>query len=151
MQVVLALCQDGGEFAESLAHEAGLHTHCGHAHFAFEFGFGHERGDRIDDDDVEGIGAGECFANGQGFFAAVRLGDEQVIQIHAELFGISRIEGVLGIDERRETAGFLGVGDDVEHQRGFAGGFRAENFNDAAARQCRPRRGRDQPPEHRSE
>ena len=90
MQVVLDLLQDGRELAQRLAHQAGLHAHGGHAHFAFEFGFGHERGDGIDDDHVQRIGAGQRFANGQRFFAAVRLGDEQIVEVHAELFGVSR-------------------------------------------------------------
>ena len=38
------------------------------------------------------------------------------------------------VNERREAAGLLRVGDDVQHQRGFAGRFRAVNFHDAAAR-----------------
>ena len=39
------------------------------------------------------------------------------------------------VNERRHTAGLLGVGDHVEHQRGFAGGFRPENLNDPSARE----------------
>ena len=41
---------------------------------------------------------------------------------------------MLGVNERRQPAGLLRVGDDVQHQRGFAGGFRPENFHHAAAR-----------------
>ena len=41
---------------------------------------------------------------------------------------------MLGVNERRESAAFLRVGDDVQHERGFAGRFRPENFDDAAAR-----------------
>ena len=70
----------------------------------------------------------------QRFLAAVRLRDEQVVEVHAELLGVSRVERVLGVDERRQAARLLRVGDDVEHQRGFAGGFRPEDFHDAPAR-----------------
>ena len=130
----LGLGENGGELAQRLAHQPRLHAHRGHAHLAFEFGFRHERGDGINHDDVERVRAGERFANGQRFFAAVGLRDEQVVEVHAEFFGVSRIERVFGVNERRQAAGLLRVGDDVQHQRGFAGRFRAENFHDAPAR-----------------
>ena len=41
---------------------------------------------------------------------------------------------MFGVNERREAAGLLGVGDDVQHQGCFAGRFRSVNFNDATAR-----------------
>ena len=41
---------------------------------------------------------------------------------------------MLGIDKRRDAALFLGLGDDVQAERGFAGAFRAEDFDDAAPR-----------------
>ena len=47
---------------------------------------------------------------------------------------ILRIERVLDVDERRETAALLRLGDDGERQRRFARRFRSENFDDAAAR-----------------
>ncbi len=40
---------------------------------------------------------------------------------------------MFGIDECGDAAFFLGFGDDVQAERGFAGGFRAEDFDDAAA------------------
>jgi len=48
-----------GEFAHGLRHEARLHTHVGIAHFAIEFGFRHERGDGIDNQDVNGTGGNQ--------------------------------------------------------------------------------------------
>ena len=41
---------------------------------------------------------------------------------------------MLDIDERGEAAALLRLGDDGERQRGFAGRFRAVNFDHAAAR-----------------
>ena len=61
------------------------------------------------------------------------LGDEQVVEIHAELPGVLRVERVLDVDEGREAAAFLRLGDDGEGERGLAGGLRAEDFDDAAA------------------
>ncbi len=90
--------------------------------------------DRINHDHVQRVGAGQRFANAQGFLAAVRLGDQQFVQVDAQFFGVGRVERVLGVDERRQAAGLLGVGDDVEHQGGFAGGFRPENLHHPPAR-----------------
>ena len=41
----------------------------------------------------------------EGVFAAVRLGDDQIVRIDADEFGVFRIKGVLRIDERAATAG----------------------------------------------
>ena len=41
---------------------------------------------------------------------------------------------MLDIDERREAAALLRLRDDRKRERRFAGGFRAENFDDSAAR-----------------
>jgi hypothetical protein len=128
-----------------------LHPHRRHAHLAFEFGLRHQRGDGINHDDVERVRARERFANGQRLFAGIRLRHEQIVQVHAEFFCVGGIERVLGVNERRESAGFLRVGDDVEHQRRFAGRFRPVNFNHASARNAadaereveRERAGRD--------
>jgi hypothetical protein len=41
---------------------------------------------------------------------------------------------VLGVDERRDAAGLLGVGDDGERERGLTRGLRAEDLDDPAPR-----------------
>ena len=45
----------------------------------------------------------------QRFLAASGLGDEQIVEIHAELLGVLRIERVLDVDERRQPAGFCAL------------------------------------------
>ncbi len=70
----------------------------------------------------------------QRLFAAVRLRNQQIVQVHAQLFGVAGIQRVFGVNEGRQTAGFLRVGNDVEHERSFARGFRAINFHHPAAR-----------------
>ena len=51
----------------------------------------------------------------------------------AELAGPGGVQGVLGVDERGHAAGLLGVGDDVQGQRGLAGALRAEELADPPA------------------
>ena len=40
----------------------------------------------------------------QGLLAGVRLGDEQVVDVHAELAGVDGIQRVLGVHEGRHAA-----------------------------------------------
>ena len=100
----------------------------------FQFRLGHQRGDGVNDNDIQRVGAGEGFADGQGFLAAVGLGNQQIVQVDAQFLGVGRVQRVLGVNERGQPAGLLGVGDDMEHEGGFAGGFRAENLDHAPAR-----------------
>ena len=99
--------------------------------------------DGIEHDDVERVRAHERLDNPKRFLAGARLRDEQIVHVDAEPARVLRIERVLDIDERRQAAALLRLGDDGERERGFAGGFRAVNFDDAAAREIRRRRARD--------
>jgi len=69
----------------------------------------------------------------QSFFTGGGLGNQQVIQIHAELAGVLGIEGVLDVDEGGEAAALLRLGNDGERERGLTRGFRAEHFHNPAA------------------
>jgi hypothetical protein len=79
------------------------------AHLALDLGAGDEGGDRVDDDDVDRVGADEQLADVEGLLAGVGLADEQVVDVDAQLAGPGRVERVLGVDERRDAAGLLGV------------------------------------------
>ena len=70
----------------------------------------------------------------QRLLAVVRLRDQQVVHVHAQLAGVDRIERVLHVDERRHAARLLGLGDHLQRDRGLAGRLRAEDLVDAAAR-----------------
>ncbi len=130
------LGDDGGELAQRLRHQARLQAHGGIAHVAFDFGLGHERGDRVHDDHVYAAGANQRFGDFQRLFAMVGLGDEQVIHVHAELARVNGIERMFGVDEGRHAAHFLGFSDGVQREGCFAAGFRSVDFNHAAARQA---------------
>src|SRR5438552_5091112 len=128
------LGDDAGELAQRLRHEPRLQAHVAIAHFAFQFGFGDQRRDRIHHQHVNGARADQRFGDLQRLLAVIGLGDEQVVHIHAEFFGVSGIERVLGIDKRRQAAGLLRFRDHLQGDGGLAAGFRAENFDYAAAR-----------------
>ena len=106
------------------------------AHLAFELGARHQRGDRIDHQHVDRAGAHQRVGDLERLLAGVGLGDQQVVDIDAELAGIDRVERMLGVDEGADAALLLRLGDDVQRQRGLAGGFRPVDLDDAAARQA---------------
>ncbi len=126
----------GGELAQRLAHQPRLAARLHVAHLAFELGARHQRGDRIDHQHVDRAGAHQRVGDFQRLLAGVRLRDQQVVDIDAELAGIDRIERVLGVDEGADAAELLGFGDGVQRQRGLAGGFRPVDFHHPAARQA---------------
>ena len=136
MAVVPVLAQRTGHLAQRLAHQAGLQTDVAVAHLALDLGARHERGDGVDDDDVEGAGADQHVGDLERLLAGVGLRDQQRVGVDAELLGVLRVERVLGVDERRDAAGGLRVGDRVQGHRRLAGGLRAVDLDDAAARQA---------------
>jgi hypothetical protein len=91
------------------------------------------RRDRVHRDEVDGARAHEHVGDLERLLAVVGLGDEQLVDVHADLAGVERVHGVLGVDERAHPAELLGLGDDVVHQRRLARGLRPEDLHDAAA------------------
>jgi hypothetical protein len=71
----------------------------GVAHFAVELGLGDEGGNGVDDQHVDGAGADQGLGNLQRLLAAIGLRNQQVVHIHAELFGVAGVERVLGVDK----------------------------------------------------
>ena len=103
-----------GELAERLAHEPGLQAHVAVAHLAFDFGLGHQRRHRVDDHDVHRARAHQDLDDLERLLAGVGLGDQQVLDVHAELLGVLDVERVLGVHVGGHAAGLLDVGGEVE-------------------------------------
>ena len=108
------------------------------AHFAVEFGLGHQRRHRVHYQHVNRAGTDQRFGDFQRLLARIRLRNQQVVDINAQFLGIPRIQRVLGIHKRRQPAVPLRLGDDLKRNRRLARRLRPENFNDAAARNARP-------------
>ncbi len=134
MQQVFALWMARGQFAHRLAHQARLRAHGGVAHLAFQFGARHQRRHGIHHQHVDRVAADERLGNRQRFLAAVGLADEQVVEVHPEALGVGGIDRVLRVDERRQAAAALRVGDDAQAQRGLAAAFRPKHLDHASAR-----------------
>ena len=112
-----------------------MQTDKGIAHFAFDFGARRQRGNRVDNHDVDRARAHKRFCNVQTLFTGVRLGDQQAVNVNAECLGVNRVERVLGVDKRSRAAQLLRLCNAVQRNRGLTGGFRSVDLNDSAARQ----------------
>ncbi len=97
---VLERLMAAGELAQGLRHEPGLQAHVRIAHIAFDLGPGHQGRDRVDDQHVQRAAAHQHLADLKGLLAAVGLGDQQLVGLHAKLAGIGHVQGMLGIDKR---------------------------------------------------
>ena len=126
----------GGEAAQRVAHEARVKADLLAAlvHPAVYLGLRRERGDGVDDYEVDRAAADEGVEDVEGLFAAVRLREVEVRGVDAERGGEARIERVLRVYEGRYAAGFLRFGEDVERDGGFTAALRAEDFDYASAR-----------------
>ena len=90
-------------------------------HLAFDFSAGDECGNRVHDDDIDGVGSDEELADLQCLLACVGLGDKEVVDIDADFACPCGVEGVLGVDECRDAALLLRVGEDGEREGRFTG------------------------------
>ena len=105
-------------------------------HLALDLGAGHERSDRVDDDDVERTGTDQHVRDLERLLTRVGLADEQRVGVDTELAGVLRVERVLGVDEGRDAAGLLRIGDGVERDRRLTRRFRAVDLDDTATGQA---------------
>src|SRR5512135_873043 len=124
------------QLAQRLAHQARLQARQLVAHLTFDLGLGHQRRNRIDDDDVDASRADEHVGDLQPLLAGVGLRDQQVADVDAQLPCVDGIERVLGVDVGGGAACLLDLGDDLQAQRGLARGFRTVDLDDAAPRQA---------------
>ena len=83
-----------------------MQTDKGIAHFAFDFGARCQRGNRVDNHDVDRARAYERLRNVQTLLTGVRLGDQQAVNVNAECLGVNRVERVLGVDKRSVPPSF---------------------------------------------
>ena len=129
----VGLADDRSQLAHGLTHQAGLQAHMAVAHFALDLSPRHHGGNRVHHDGIDGTGAHQCFADLHGLLAGVRLADQQIVDVHAQRFGIGGVQCVLHVNEGHFAALLLGFGQNVQSQRGLTAGFRAVHLNDAAA------------------
>ncbi len=125
-----------GQLAQRLAHQPCVQADMAVAHVAFELGARHQGGDAVHHQHVDGARAHQGVGDLQRLLASVGLGDQQAVDVDAELAGVAGVERVLGVDEGAGAALLLRFGDRVQRHGGLAGAFRTVDLDHAAARQA---------------
>ena len=109
-----------------------MKAHKAVTHLALDLRARHERRNGVDHDDVDRAGAHERLGDLKRLLAGVRLGDEHILDLHAEGAGIGDVERVLCVDERDLAARLLRLREHMQRQRRLTGGFRSVDLDDAA-------------------
>ena len=104
MTMVLVFGIDAGELAQRLAHQARLQAGRRVAHLAFDLGLGRERGDRVDDDQVDRARAHQHVGDLERLLAGVGLRDQQLLRLTPSFLRVCDVERVLGVDEGADAA-----------------------------------------------
>ena len=60
-------------------------------HFAFNFGFGGHCSDRVHNQNINRTGTHQGFCNFQCLFTAVRLGNQQIVNVHTQCTSVNRV------------------------------------------------------------
>ncbi len=122
------------KFPHGLTHETGVEADGRIPDFPVDFLLRHQRRDGIDDDDVDRGTAHERFANAERLLAVIRLRNQKVMRIDAQMMRVNGIERMLGIDKRRDAAHFLCFRNGMKRQRRLPGRFRPVNLDDTPSR-----------------
>ena len=102
----------------------------GITHLALDFRARHQRRDRIDHQNVDGVGAHQRIDDFERLLTRIGLRHDQFVDVDAQLLGIARIKRMFGVDERGRAADLLRFGDGMQRQRRLARTFRAVNLDD---------------------
>ena len=124
------------QLAQRLAHQPRLQTGQRIAHFAFQFSLGRQCRNRINNDQINGPGAGQRINDFKRLLAGVGLRNQQLLQVDAEFLCVLNVQRMFGIDEGAGAADFLHLGNHLQRQRGLARRLGAVDFNHPAARQA---------------
>ena len=104
------------------------------ADLALDLGTRGQSGDRVDDDGIDGTRAHEHVDDLERLLTRIGLGNEDLVDVHADTCGIRGIERVLGINKCRDAAHSLGLCQNLERKRCLTGGLGTVNLDDTAAR-----------------
>ena len=85
-------------------------------------------------DDVHAVAADQGLGDLERLLTGVRLADQQLVDVDADVPGVAGVERVLRVDEGGDSARALRVGRDVVAERRLAARLGAEDLGDPAAR-----------------
>ena len=116
------------EFSQGLGHEPCLEPHVRIAHLSLDLRTRDQGRHRVDNDHVQSARSNQRLRDLQRLLPRIGLRDQEVLDIHAELGGVSYVQGMFDIHERREAATALGVGDHVEGESRLPRRLRPEDL-----------------------
>ncbi len=114
-------------------------------HLALNLRLGRQGRHRVHDHHIHGTGAHQHVADLKCLFSSVRLRDQKLVDVHAQLFGIHRVKGMFRVHKGTGLASTLGFRDHLEGQRGLAGRFRPEDLDHPPQGQTTNAQGHIQP------
>ena len=94
-------------------------------HIPFHLGSGNQGRHTVNHYAIDGAAAYQLFGYIQSLLGAVRLGDQQIVQVQSAIASVLGVHGVLHIDIGGQTTGLLGLRHDVDGQGGLACRFGA--------------------------
>jgi hypothetical protein len=103
------------------------------SHFPFEFRPRDQRGDGIDDDQIDCIRGDKGRRYLESLFTGVRLRHDEIVDVNAEGSSVLGVQGMFGVDESRVPASLLSFGDNVKRERSFAGRLGSVDLDYAAS------------------
>src|SRR6266480_1904730 len=130
----LELGEGPGELPHGLRHETRLQADVGVTHLAFDLRPGNERRDRVDHDEMHRARPNQHVRDLERLLAGIRLADQELVDVDTQLARVRRVEGVLGVDERRDAALALRLRDDVQTDGRLARTLRTEDLHHPASR-----------------
>ena len=124
---------DCGELTQGLGHQTGLQTDMCISHVTVDLCLRHQCRDRVDDHDIQRAGTHHGLGDLQRLLSGVRLGDIEVVNIHADILRIDRIQCMLRINKTGNTVSSLHFRDHMQCDRCLTTGFRTVDLHDPAA------------------
>ena len=128
----VGLADNASQFTQGLGHKPGLKPHMAVAHLAVDLRFGHQSRYRVHNHNIHCAGADHGLGNLQSLLPVVRLGNIEVVNIHADILGIHRVQRMLRVDKPCNAAPFLHLSHHVEGNRRLSAGLRPVNLNHPA-------------------
>ncbi len=127
------LCDRAGDLSQSLGHKARLQTDVGSAHVALDLRLGNKRRNGVDDYNVNSAAAHKRLADFKRLLAGVRLRNEKIVYVDAEILGVNGVKSVLRVDKRGFAAQLLNLSNAVQSDSRFTGGFGTVYLGDPSA------------------
>ncbi len=103
-------------------------------HLAVNLRFWHKSRHRVHNHDVNRPGANHGFRNLQRLLPVVRLGNVEIVNIHADILRIHGIQRVLRVDKAGDASALLHLCNHVQRHRRLTAGFRAVHLDHSPLR-----------------